>query len=69
MHTRGHASDAAWSRYLKRLAEMMAAEEPRAPDNRCRKDRMIEKARGHPDNSGVRAARSICAKNGWVYDE
>jgi hypothetical protein len=52
MHTRGHASDKAWSRHMRRLAKQLASE---PEDTRSRMERMIQKAQGHPD----RAAQKI----------
>lgn len=68
MHTRGHASDKAWSRHLRRLAEALdAPSEGVAVDTRDKRQRMIDKARGHPDRRDVKAAQNICKKNGWGY--
>lgn len=68
MHARGHASDAAWSRYMKRLATQLASAPTEPVDTRTRKERMVQKAQGHPDRADVRAAQSVCKKNGWAYD-
>ena len=68
MHTRGHASDAAWSRHMRNLAEQLEKATFVPPDTRTRKERMIEKAQGHEDRADVRAARSICRKNGWNWE-
>lgn len=67
MHTRGHASDKAWSRHMKHLAAQLASGPPEPVDTRSRKERMIQKAQGHPDRVDVRAAQNICKKYGWVY--
>jgi hypothetical protein len=68
MHTRGHASDRAWSRHMQRLAETLDSPGGDvAVDTRTRQERMVDKARGHPDRRDVQAAQNICKKNGWEY--
>lgn len=67
MHTRGHASNRAWSRHMRRLAEQLASAPPEPDDTRSRKERMVQKAQGHPDRADVRAAQNICKKYGWDY--
>lgn len=71
MHARGHASDKAWSRHMKHLAALLASAKPvmgiPISDTRTRKERMVQKAQGHPDRADVRAAQSICKKYGWDY--
>lgn len=39
------------------------------PAEAPRKQRLIETAQGHPDNASVQAARRICNKNGWQWDD
>lgn len=68
MHTRGHASDKAWSRHMRRLAEALdSSSEVVVVDTRDKRQRMVDKARGHPDRRDVQAAQNICKKNGWGY--
>jgi hypothetical protein len=67
MHTRGHASDAAWSRHMRKLGQVLFSEAATELDSRSRKERLIQKAQGHPDRSDVQAARNICQKNGWEF--
>jgi hypothetical protein len=67
MHTRGHASDAAWSRHMRVLAQQLNDAPPVPIDTRPRKERLIGKAKGHSDRADVQAARSICDRNGWEY--
>ena len=57
MHTRGHASDAAWSRHMKKLGEFLFGDRLIAE-----KPSLEEIAQGHDDLPSVQAARSILEK-------
>ena len=82
LHKRGNMSDAAHKRavaqmiakdtaladrrvqLLKTYQERQDRGEGREPS---RRERMVEKASGHPDLPSVQAARRICQKNGWIF--
>jgi len=32
-----------------------------------RRERIVRRAQGHPDNTSVQVARRLCHKNGWTF--
>lgn len=59
MHTRGHASDAAWSRHMRKLGQVLFSEDSEAKHVAVS---LEEKAQGHDDLPSVQAARRVLEK-------
>lgn len=54
---------------MRRLGEELANAPPQPVEPRSRKERLVQRAQGHPDRADVRAAQNICKKYGWVYEK